>query len=389
VISRRVQALEPSIIRDMFQRKRPTSLDLSLGEPSLPPEQEIMSRAWQVLQSGPQGYTLNAGLPELRTLIASHHALNGRDGPDNVIVTVGSEEAVFLAMLSLLDPSDEVLVPEPGYPAYRGIARLIGAVPVSYEIRRETGLVATARAIEAQITPRTKALVLNSPSNPFGTIDDPAELAQIAQLAERHGFTVISDEIYRDLYYGAGPPTSIAKLTDHALLVGGLSKSCALTGHRLGYLIGPDALMKKATLAHQLVVTCAPRLSQLAAIEVFRAPDLLRRHVPYYLSSRAAIEAARRQLPAEAALFIGEGAFYAILDVSHWANGDPLALALELLDREDVVAVPGTAFGPSGSWFFRLSYAAGSEAITEGLYRIGRFLRARPGRPAPAPTRAT
>lgn len=376
MLAARVSSLSPSIIREMFARRRETSVDLSLGEPALGPEPELIAVAERALHAGPQGYTMNAGLTELRAAIGAHHGLPGRASADNVIVTVGSEEAVFLTMTTLLDPGDEVLIPEPGYPAYRGIAKVLGATVKTYPVTRETGLIARADAIEAALGPKTKLLILNSPSNPFGMVDDPEELARIARLADARGFWVLSDEIYADLWYGAAPPPTIAPLTDRAILVNGLSKSCAMTGFRLGYLVAPKEMVPKAILAHQLLVTCAPRISQNMALEVFRRPEILRRHVPYYLEARAAIAQVRGELPEGATLTVGEGAFYAILDVSRWAQGDPLALAIDLLDKEDVVAVPGVAFGPSGDWFFRLSYAAGAEAISTGLRRIAKYLSA-------------
>ncbi len=376
MLAARVSSLSPSIIREMFARRRETSVDLSLGEPALGPEPELIAVAERALHAGPQGYTMNAGLTELRAAIGAHHGLPGRASADNVIVTVGSEEAVFLTMTTLLDPGDEVLIPEPGYPAYRGIAKVLGATVKTYSVTRETGLIARADAIEAALGPKTKLLILNSPSNPFGMVDDPEELARIARLADARGFWVLSDEIYADLWYGAAPPPTIAPLTDRAILVNGLSKSCAMTGFRLGYLVAPKEMVPKAILAHQLLVTCAPRISQNMALEVFRRPEILRRHVPYYLEARAAIAQVRGELPEGATLTVGEGAFYAILDVSRWAQGDPLALAIDLLDKEDVVAVPGVAFGPSGDWFFRLSYAAGAEAISTGLRRIAKYLSA-------------
>jgi aminotransferase len=378
-LSSRTSALNPSIIRDMFARRRATSIDLSLGEPAVNADAEVLERALAALRSGPQGYTDNAGLPELREAIARHHHLPERDRVENVIVTVGSEEAVFIAMIGTLDAGDEVLIPEPGYPAYRNIATLIGAVPVPYPIDRATGLVARADAIAARIGPKTRVLILNSPSNPFGTIDEELELVKIAALAESHELTVISDEIYRDLSYRAAPLPSIATMTSRALLISGLSKSCAMTGFRLGYLIADAALVKKMTLAHQLIATCAPRLSQLMAVEVFKDTRRLRAHVPYYEASRAALREAARALPPNAPMMLGDGAFYAILDISAYARGDSLAFAIELLDKEDVVAVPGIAFGPNGHWFLRLSYAAGAELAREGLTRIARFIESRSG----------
>lgn len=377
-LSARVAALAPSIIREMFGRRRPTSIDLSLGEPAMPAEADLLDRAIATFREGPQGYTENAGLPAVREAIAGYYRFPEKGKGENAIVTVGSEEAVFLAMISTLDPGDEVLIPEPGYPAYRNIALLIGATPVTYPITRETGLVARASAIAERVTTKTRLLVLNGPSNPFGTVDSKDELAKIAAIVEGHGLWVLSDEIYRDLVYGAWPPPSICELTTRSIFVSGLSKSASMTGLRLGYLLASSAQVKKMTLAHQLMVTCASRLAQLAALEVFEAPERrLRAHVPYYEASRAALREVQPSLPSDAPLFLGEGAFYAILDVSAYAAGDPMALALELLEKEDVVAVPGIAFGPSGTWFWRLSYAAGPEACREGLHRIARFLGAK------------
>lgn len=377
-LSRRVEALAPSIIRQMFGRRRPTSIDLSLGEPALAPEAALIDRAMATVRAGPQGYTENPGLLALREAIARHYGLDGRDRPENVIVTVGSEEAVFLAMISTLDPGDEVLLPDPGYPAYRSIAQLIGAVPVGYPIRRETGLVARADAIAPLVSPRTRLLILNGPSNPFGTVDSAAELEQIARLAEARGILVLTDEIYRDLVYRPGVVPTIAAMTPASLFVSGLSKSCALTGFRLGFLIASAPLVKQATLAHQLMVTCAPRLAQQVALEIFREPARLRAGIAYYEASRAAVREGAAALPEDAPLLLGDGAFYAILDVSRYAGGDPLGLAIALLEQEDVVVVPGVAFSPeAGGWFWRLSYAAGADAVREGLTRIARFLRGR------------
>jgi aspartate/methionine/tyrosine aminotransferase len=374
LLSKRASSISPSIIRVMSRMRKESSVDLSLGQPKLNPDPEILERAHARFRSTPsQGYTDTGGMMELRERIALHHGFDGRSAGTNVIVTVGSEEAVFLALMASVDAGSEVLMPYPGYPAYPGIARLIGAEAVGYPITRETGLVARAAEIERRITPRTRAIVLNSPSNPFGTIDEEADLRAIAALADRHGLVLISDEIYRDIAYGERP-VSIATMSDRVLFVCGLSKSCAMTGMRIGYLIGPESFVTPASLSHQLMVTCAATWSQLAAIEIFREPDHLRRHLPYYEEARRAVIGASAALPATAKLHVGEGAFYAIVDVEAYAAGDPMKLALELVAEEDVIVVPGNAFGPGGDWFWRLSYASGAEAAAEGVRRIGRFL---------------
>lgn len=374
MLSKRARQLQPSIIREMSNRRRPTSIDLSLGEPALAPDAALLERAFAKLKAGPQGYTHNAGLAELREGIAGLHRLPGRAAAENVIVTVGSEEALFLAMSALLDPGDGVLVPDPGYPAYLGITCVLGAKALPFQVTRAEGLLQTSEAIERAYQPGAKVLILNSPSNPFGTIIPKEELERIARFAAEKDLVVISDEIYRDLYYGPEAPTSICELMERSLFVGGLSKSCAMTGLRLGYLIGEAEFMKKATLLHQLMVTCAPRLAQLAALEVVSRPELLRAHVPYYEAARARVRTLAPSFPETARVLLGDGAFYAIVDVESAAQGDPLALALRLLDEEDVVAVPGTAFGASGHWFLRLSYAAGADQVGQGLERLSAFL---------------
>jgi len=373
LLSSRVSALAPSIIREMSNRRRETSINLSLGEPKLTPASEILDRAWEKLRSGPQGYTHNAGLAELRSKIAQHYNFTNKGSAENVIVTVGSEEAVCLAMMSTLDAGDEVLIPEPGYPAYRGLASLIGAVSVPYPIERATGLVPRAQAIRDRLTERSKVIILNGPSNPFGCVDDKTELEAIAQLAEEFDLVVISDEIYREIYYSEDPPPSIMGCSDRAIFVSGLSKCCAMTGLRLGYLVAEAEFVKKATLAHQLLVTCAPRLSQLAAIEVFDSPYLLREQVEFYAKTRELIKDEASTLPDDVQLYLGDGAFYAVLDISS-RSSNPLEYAIALFEAQDVVVVPGTAFGASGDWFWRLSYAGGTDPVREGLRRIASFM---------------
>lgn len=377
LLARSVQGLSPSIIRVMSGMKKATSVDLSLGQPKLPPDPEVIERAFGRLMSGPSGYTETAGMMELRELVAAHHALPGRSAGKNAIITVGSEQAVFLSLLSTVDPGDEILIPQPGYPAYPGIARLLGATAVSYPITREDSLAANAAQIEARITERTRAIVLNGPSNPFGTVEKEPQLRAIAELATRHGLVVISDEIYRDLDFTRGDIPSITTMSERSILISGLSKSCAMTGLRVGYLIAPEDFVPQAALAHQLVVTCAPTLSQLAAVEIFKEPSRLKAHLPFYEEARAALKEAATGLPENAPLHLGEGAFYAILDVEQYANNDPMKLAIELFEEEDVVVVPGNAFGEGGEWFWRLSYASGADAAGEGVRRIARFLQRR------------
>lgn len=380
MLSDRVAALPPSIIRGMSRMRKASSIDLSLGQPALNPRSDLVERAVDRMQRSTSGYTETAGLMELRELVARHYRLPGRSEAAAVLVTCGSEQAVFASLLCSVNAGDEVLVPEPGYPAYPGIVRLVGGTPIAYPIKRAHGLVPSVADLQRLCSARTRAVVINTPSNPFGTTTSQEEAQRLADFADDNDLTLITDEIYRDLHYGDDPLPSVAQQTERAIFVGGLSKSCAMTGFRLGYLIAPPPFVTQASLAHQLMVTCAPRLSQLVALEVFKEPAVLTAHVDYYRQARAALSSAAQGLPESAQLFLGEGAFYGIVDVSALAAGDPYGLAVQLLEEEDVVVVPGNAFGASGDWFWRLSYAAGAEAAAEGMTRVARFLTKRAAR---------
>lgn len=374
LVADRAARLSPSIIRQMASRRRPDSLDLTLGQPCLPPDPALLEAGRRRLERGGHGYTENAGLAELRARVAAHHGLPGRGGPEHVVMTVGSEQGLYIAMTATLDAGDEILVPEPGFPAYPAIAKLVNAHPVPYPVDVEGGLVPRAEAIAPLITARTRAIVINDPSNPFGAILPADELDRLAALVEAHGLVAITDEIYRSLRYDGGAPDSVALRTGRAVVVGGLSKSCALTGHRIGYVIAPEALADRLVLVNQMMVTCAPRPAQHIALEAFERPEALTAHVPFYENTREVMREAAEGLPADAPLRLGSGGFYAVLDVRAYAAGDPMALALDLLERENVAVVPGLAFGPSGDWFWRMSYAAGPEVVQEALRRIADFL---------------
>ena len=380
MVSNRAAALAPSIIRDMGRHRGPRTLDLTLGQPSLPPDAAVIAAASARLERDGYGYTENAGLLAVRAAVAAHHALPGRSGPEHVVMTVGSEQGLYMAFTATLDPGDEVLIPDPGYPAYKGIVGLVGGVAVPYPVTAETGLVPRAEVLAGLITPRTRAVLLNDPSNPFGAIIPSDELDRLAALVDAHQLIAISDEIYRDLRYDGLPHDSVTTRTERSVLVGGLSKSCALTGYRLGYVVGGAALMARATLVNQL----APRPAQYMALEIFEHPERLKAHLPFYQATRERLLEVAPQLPEQATLHLGGGAFYAVLDVSRYTS-DPMALALALVAEQDVLVVPGVAFGPSGRWFWRMSYAAGPDVAGEGLARVARFLKRLTAEGAPYP----
>ncbi len=360
----------------MSQRRGPDTLDLTLGQPSHTPDPEVLERALQRYWEGPPGYTENAGLLGLREAIARHHELQS---PQSVVVTVGSEQAVYLTLSCVIEPGDEVLIPEPGYPAYRGIVQFLGGVAVPYPLVETEGFGPNVDALEALGTAKTRMLIWNAPSNPFGAVPTTASTERALILAEARGWSFLSDEIYRDLVYSGERAQLPSELSSAIFIVSGLSKSCALTGFRLGYVCGPQAVMPKLVLANQLMVTCAPRLSQLMALEILAEPERLTAHKPFYAEARQALMDRASDLPPQATLRVGDGAFYATVDVRPWLSKKrgitTLSLALDLLAEEDVAVVPGVAFGiDTGDWFWRLSYAAGPSSAAEGMSRLARFL---------------
>jgi len=373
--SRSTAAMQPSLIRTVHDRKRPSSLNLGLGQPSLPTPPELLDEGIRRLRAGPMGYTANAGMPELRERIAAYHHLEGRAEADAVVVTCGAQEAILAVMWACLDPGDEVIVPDPAFPSYAAIATLLGARAVPVARDPAQGFRLDPDAVAAAISERTKLVVVNSPGNPTGTVDDPAAVAALAELAEARGLAILSDEVYAELYFGEAPPPSPARLTRNTFLVGGLSKSCAMTGFRLGFVIGPPERMVNVLRAHHMAATCAPVLSQHMAQVAFERPQLLGAHRPVYTERRTA---ALRSLQAHLDLPLVEpdGAFYILLDATR-LGVDSLELALELLDRTDVITAPGAAFGAVTGRWLRLTFADEPAVFDEAVGRIGAHLRGR------------
>ena len=371
MLSSAALSLKPSIIREMAAKKGPDTVDLTLGQPAWGPDKELLDRALQAYTQGTQGYTQNAGMPELRALIAEHHGCQ----TEQVLVTVGSEQAVYLAISAIVEAGDQILIPMPGYPAYPGICRMLGAEPVSYTLGKENGFLPDLEELSSLVTDRTKVMLVTTPCNPFGSMLSKSDCEALRTFLEKHNIILISDEIYRDITYSNEAFVTPCTHADRQILISGLSKSCAMTGFRLGYLIAPSDFVKKATLVTQLMVTCPPRIAQLMAMEVFKDPRYLKLHMPIYTQARNSLLDGAKLLPEDAKLYMGEGAFYGILDVQNYAKGDSLALAIELLEKENVAVVPGIAFGQGGDWFWRLSYASSIQAAEEGIKRICSFLK--------------
>ncbi|HLO01919.1 MAG TPA: pyridoxal phosphate-dependent aminotransferase [Symbiobacteriaceae bacterium] len=368
-----VEAIPPSLIRAINAKKRPGDIDLGLGEPTLRPDAAPFEAAMAWVRENGCPYSPNAGYESLREQVAAYL---GFPGAPNVCITVGSEEALYLGIKALIDPAkDEVLVVEPSYLAYAKICLMEGIRVRSVALPAADGFAPDAERVLAALGPDTRLIVLNSPSNPTGRIWPESELQRLAEgLAQRaEPVFVLSDEVYRELYFTPTPPPSIASYHPHSLVVGSLSKSNALTGLRLGWIAGPREVIAAAIKVHQFVNTAASTFSQKVAEAVFRAPGALGAHRPSYVQAQAALALQARQ--AGLTFLPPEGAFYCMVKLPESLAANSLAAAERLLEEERVVAVPGIAFGESAEGWLRLSWVTSGDRLAEGLARIGAFCR--------------
>ena len=377
----RVRAMPPSGIRRFFDMlaEMKDVISLTIGEPDFTTPEPITRAAIASLEAGETHYTANGGMLELRGLIADN--LRARYGVTyeprgELLITVGASEGVDASLRATLNPGDEVIYHEPCFVAYAPCIELAGGVPVRVSTTAATDFRVTAAVIEGAVTPRTKGIFLGYPNNPTGAVLDAAELAAIARVAERHDLLVYSDEIYDRLVYGDHAHTAFSSLPgmrERTVLLGGFSKSYAMTGWRIGYVAAPAALMSGIAKVHQYGIMCAPTPAQFAAIAALRIGE------PHVQAMRAEYDRRRRLMTDRfneigLACFEPKGAFYSFPRVTDATGLDETAFAELLLEEERVGVVPGTAFGPSGAGHVRVCYAAAYEDIVEAMNRIERFV---------------
>jgi aspartate/methionine/tyrosine aminotransferase len=368
-----LSAISPSVIRAINDRKRPDAIDLGMGQPLLPPDMGPLRQALDWVERNGCPYSQNSGFPELRAAIAEHFRYPGLDTSDSAIVTIGSQEALYLAIKALLDPSsDEALVVGPCFPAYAKLCTLEGAAVREVQLDAATGFAADAERVLSAVGPQTRLILLASPNNPTARIWPEAELARLASglLRSPKPIYLLVDEVYRDLYYTAAPPVSAARFYPRTLVASSLSKSCALTGLRLGWLLVPAEARAAILKVHQLVVSCAGTLAQRAALAIFAQPDRLAAHRPHYIAQQRRLCATLDELGID--YIRPEGTFYCLARLhGPWA-ADSMQFTLTLLERHNVVVIPGSAFGIEG--FIRLSFVAPPEELSTGLARIAELL---------------
>lgn len=379
-VSQRVQSIPPSGIRRFFDIAATMNdvISLGIGEPDFVTPEPLLRAGIASLQAGQTHYTSNSGLIELREALSEHlNRLYGvhYNAEKEILITVGVSEALYLALNAILDPGDEVIVPEPCFVAYVPEVVLAGGKAVTIATHVEHQFQVTAAAISAAITPRTKAILLSYPNNPTGAVMSRERLLEIARVAEKHDLLVLSDEIYDRLVYGVEHVcfASLPGMRERTITLGGFSKDYAMTGWRIGYAAAPADILAAMRKIHQYTIMSAPTMAQVAALAALREGEpYLKEMVAEYDRRRRLIVSGLNQLGLST--FEPHGAFYAFPSIA--ASGmDENTFAEALLQEERVAVVPGTAFGASGAGFVRASYATSYEKIEEALERIARFMR--------------
>jgi len=380
VISRRAQAIRPFVVMDVVARAKELEragrdiVRMEIGDPDFATPEVVTRAAEAAMEAGDTGYTQSAGLPDLREAIAAHgaDAYGVTVDPEDIVVTQGTSPAMLLLFGALLDPGDEVIISDPCYPAYANYVAFLGGVPVRVPTRAEDGFRFRIDELEAAIGPRTRAIMINSPANPMGTVLDTGDLAALAEVAERHGIWIASDEIYHGLQFD-GSSHSILEFTDRAFVLNGFSKAYAMTGWRLGYLIAPREFVRAAEVIQQNFFLCANHFVQVAGtVALTQAQGDVARMRGCYDERRRYLVPALRGLGLRIATE-PTGAFYVFADARAWGE-DSLALSGRLLEEAGVAVAPGIDFGPGGEGFLRFSYATSLDRLAEGVERLSRWV---------------
>ena len=377
-LSKAITEIQPSGIRRFFDAASTMSnvISLGVGEPDFDTPWHVREEGIYSLEKGRTFYTGNSGLLELREEIGRY--LDRRFGlsysADEILVTVGGSEAIDIGFRTMLDPGDEVIIPEPCYVSYLPCVKLAGGVPVRLPLEEKDQFKLTKEKLLSAITDKTKILVLPFPNNPTGAILNREELQIIADIVKEHDLFVMSDEIYSELNYEGGHVSiaSIPGMRERTIVINGFSKSYAMTGWRLGYAAAPKEIMKQMLKIHQFVIMCAPTTSQYAAIEALRNgdEDVRRMRESYDERRRFLVNALNEMgLPC----FEPKGAFYVFPNISAYGMTSE-EFARRLLEQERVAVVPGTAFGECGEGFLRISYAYSIDNLKKALDKIEKFI---------------
>lgn len=378
-LSKKIVSIEPSGIRKFFDivSEMPDAISLGVGEPDFDTPWRIREEGIYSLERGRTFYTSNAGLKDLKKEICRY--LAGKiqvkyNFNSEVIVTVGGSEGIDIALRAMLDPGDEVLIPQPCYVSYLPCVVLADGVPVVIPLKQKNEFKLTAEELEAAITPKTKILVLPFPNNPTGAIMTKEDLEPLVEVIKKHDLFVLSDEIYSELTYKSDH-VSIAVfpgMKERTLVINGFSKGFAMTGWRLGYVCGPEEIITQMVKIHQYAILCAPTNSQYAAIEGLKncSDEVQQMRTAYNQRRRYLMHEFKRM---RLDCFEPFGAFYVFPSIQEFGMSSE-EFATRLLGEEKVAVVPGSAFGESGEGYIRISYAYSLEDLKEAIGRVGRFV---------------
>ena len=379
-LSKVVEEIKPSGIRKFFDivSEMKDAISLGVGEPDFDTPWHIRDEGIFALEKGKTFYTSNAGLKDLRSEISNYLMRSQKvhyDPMSEILVTVGGSEAIDIGLRAVINPGDEVIIPQPSYVSYEPCALLTGAKPVIIDLKAENEFRLTPQELENAITDKTKVLILPYPNNPTGAIMEQSDLEAIAKIIIEKDILVMSDEIYAELTYKEKHVsiTSIEGMKERTILINGFSKAYAMTGWRLGYACGPSEIIKQMTKIHQFAIMCAPTTSQYAAVEALKNGD------NDVAEMRQAYNQRRRFLLSrfkEMGLdcFEPYGAFYVFPCIKEFGMTSE-EFATRFLQEEKVAVVPGTAFGASGEGFLRISYAYSMENLKIAIDRLEKFVK--------------
>lgn len=380
-ISTRLSQVSYSAIRRLFEiaRQRPEVLDLGIGEPDIATPIHVVESAKKALDQGYTKYSPNPGFPELRQAIAEKlRRENGIDADPTreIVVTVGGACAIHFALLAILEPGEEVIIPDPGFVTYAPCTLLAGGKPVYAPVKEENEFRLKAEDVEPLITEKTKCMMLNSPQNPTGGVQTKKDLEEIANLAEAYDLYVISDEVYEKLLYDEAQHHSIASLPgmfERTITINSFSKTYAMTGWRLGYLVAPEHIASEVVKIQQNTVACPPSFAQIAAIDALKGShqhvdDMVKR----YDQNRRIIVDRLNKLGVVRCV-PPKGAFYAFPNISGLGMSSA-EFAEQLLEKKGVAVVPGAAFGQRGEGYVRMCFAQQKAVIEEAVERICEFV---------------
>lgn len=382
-LSNTVINIKPSGIRKFFDivQTMPDAISLGVGEPDFITPWHIRQAAMDSIRNGETAYTSNAGDPKLRKAIARYMEERfslSYDPMGEIIVTVGASEAIDLAMRAIINPGDEVIIPDPSYVSYVPNVLMVHGVPVPVKTKAENDFRITPQEIEASITDKTKAIILPYPNNPTGAVMEKHHLEEIAKVIKKHDLIVVSDEIYAELSYGINHVSiaSIDGMKERTILINGFSKAFAMTGWRVGFVCAPKDVLSMMLKVHQYVIMCASTMSQAAALDALERAftdgfkDVKHMQEDYDMRRRVIYKALNEM---GLSSFEPKGAFY-IFPCIKSTNRTSEQFATDLLKSQHVAVVPGTAFGESGEGYVRCSYASSLKNISEAMDRIKRFL---------------